>query len=89
MTEASTTSNTTPPHIHVSERDYLEHEVAALYDAMHREDTNDVRCTIATLQQILHILSLTYSAHEACARLYMDNGGYVLPDREREKAAQR
>ena len=71
-----------------TERDYIRHEVEALFAAQDRGDDADVRSTAATLQQILHIIGLgAGDAGETCSRLYIDQGQYRLPDRERASAA--
>ncbi len=69
----------------VTERDYIRHEIEALFAAQDRGDKADVRLTSATLQQILHIIGLgAGDVGETCSRIYMENGSYRLPNRERE-----
>lgn len=83
----SAAAETVRARVHVTEREYVEHEVAALFDAMRRGDAEDVRLTAVTLQQLLHIIALSHGETGAtCARLTMDQHGHVLPDRERERS---
>jgi hypothetical protein len=70
----------------VSKAEYLHHEIDALLDAACRGDKGDALSTIATLQQMLHIESIQFGgSEETCARIYMSQGAYVLPDREAER----
>ena len=66
----------------MDQRDYIDHEVKALWHAIDRGDVEDVLSTIATLRQELHLLSLPYGGPDnTCARLAQFNGRYVLPSR--------
>jgi len=65
----------------------LRHEIEALFAAQDRGDDADVRLTAATLRQVLHVIGLgAGDMGETCARIYMSNGFYRLPDRDRGRA---
>lgn len=70
----------------VTERDYIRHEVEALFAARDRGDKADVLLTSVTLQQVLYGIGIGAGDRgETCARIYMSNGSYLLPNRERER----
>ena len=72
----------------VTERDYIRHEVEAMFAAQDRGDKADVLLTSVTLQQVLYGIGIGAGDRgETCARIYLENGSYRLPDREREDPA--
>jgi len=70
----------------VTERDYIRHEVEALFAAQDRGDQADVLLTSVTLQQVLYGIGIGAGDRgETCSRIYLENGSYRLPDRQRER----